>query len=270
MTIDPDDLEEMAESQPGDPNRHFLIYCDESGIDAGTVFGFGSLWMPWERRGDFLQLWRRLQQSHFPPSEAKWTKVKSQTLPFFEALVDEFFQRNWLMFHCLLIGKPQVDLSYHQNSWDLARRKHFVMLLTNKIKRFAAPGKQYRIRVDPLPSSYAKADEAAEIILRRMLNEDVHLRGMNVIHSLRTVDSKATPGVQLSDVLLGAIVSARRGQATSAAKHSLIKRIAGHLDWPDLLADTMPAVRKFNIWRFWHPTSGERRPEATRRHTSLL
>ena len=68
------------------------------------------------------------------------------------------------MFHCLLIGKPQVDLSYHQNSWDLARRKHFVMLLTNKIKRFAAPGKQYRIRVDPLPSSYAKADEAAEII----------------------------------------------------------------------------------------------------------
>ncbi len=79
MTIDPDDLEEMAESQPGDPNRHFLIYCDESGIDAGTVFGFGSLWMPWERRGDFLQLWRRLQQSHFPPSEAKWTKVKSQT-----------------------------------------------------------------------------------------------------------------------------------------------------------------------------------------------
>jgi hypothetical protein len=268
MIIDPDDLDEISTPQPGDPSRHFLIYCDESGIDGGTVFGFGSLWMPWERRGDFQQIWRRLHEDHFPPSEVKWTKVKSKTLPFFEALVDEFFTRNWLMFHCLLIGKPQVDLSYHKDNWDLARRKHFVMLLSNKIKRFAAPGKCYRIRVDPIASSYKKADEAAGIILQRIIDEVPKLKGSNVIHSLRTVDSKATPGVQLSDVLLGAVVSARRGKATSEEKRRLTNRIAEHLGWPDLHADTLPDVRKFNIWRFWDPTSGEARPEITRRRTS--
>lgn len=268
MLIDPDDLDEISTPQPGDPSRHFLIYCDESGIDGGTIFGFGSLWMPWERRGDFQQIWHRLHEEYFPPSEVKWTKVKSKTLPFFEALVDEFFKRNWLMFHCLLIGKPQVDLRYHNNNWDLARRKHFVMLLSNKIKRFAAPGKYYRIRVDPIASSYAKADEAAEIILQRIVDEVPKLNGANTIHSLRTVDSRATRGIQLSDVLLGAVVSARRGKATSEAKQRLTERIAGHLGWSDLNADTLPYVGKFNIWRFWDPTSGEPRPEITRRRTS--
>jgi hypothetical protein len=119
-------------------------------------------------------------------------------LPFFEALIDEFFRRNWLMFHCLLIGKSEVDLSFHENSWDLACRKHFTNLLANKIKRFAAPGKHYRIRVDPIHSSYAKADEVAEIILRNIMANAPSLKGQDVIESVVTVDSKQSPGVQLS------------------------------------------------------------------------
>src|SRR5690606_29870331 len=143
--------------------------------------------------------------------EVKWQKVKRQTLPFFLALVDEFFKRNWLMFHCLLIGRDEVDLAHHGNDWDLARRKHFTMLLANKIRRFAAPGKHYLIRVDPIHSSYKKADEAAEVILRNIVEQVPSLKGGHVIDSVRTVDSKQCPGVQLSDLLLGAVLEARHG-----------------------------------------------------------
>lgn len=86
-----------------------------------------------------------------------------------------------------------------------------------------------------------------------------------MIHSVRTVDSKETPGVQLSDLLIGAVMAARHKEITSRAKHKVITRIASHLGWDDLTTDTMPGAKKFNIWRFWDPKSGKPRPEVTRR-----
>jgi hypothetical protein len=82
-----------AQRHPDDPDRHYLIYCDESGLHGTRLTGFGSLWMTYERRGDFQQIWRDLHDRYFPPSEVKWERVKKETQPFFEALVDEFFRR---------------------------------------------------------------------------------------------------------------------------------------------------------------------------------
>lgn len=257
----------ISRQRKADPNRHYLIYCDESGIDGKRLQGFGSLWITYERRGDFQQIWQKFHCKYYPPSEVKWEKVKKKTYPFFKALVDEFFSRNWLMFHCLIISKDEVDLSCHEGDWDLARRKHFAGLLANKIKRFAKPGKHYRIRVDPIHSRYEKADETAEIILRNIIESEPALRGQDVIHSLITVDSKDTPGVQLSDLLLGAVMAARHKEISSEQKINLIKHIATYLGWNDLEADTMPGTQKFNIWRFWDPKSGKPRPEITRKKT---
>lgn len=40
------------------------IACDESGIDGQRFYGFGSLWMKYQRRGDFCQLIRELRSKH--------------------------------------------------------------------------------------------------------------------------------------------------------------------------------------------------------------
>lgn len=256
-----------ARRRVSDPQRNFLIFCDESGVHGARLEGFGSLWMPYERRGDFQQLWRDLHARYFPPSEVKWEKVKRATFPFFAALVNEFFARRWLMFHCLLISKREVDLAYHESDWGLARRKHFTMLLANKIRRFAAPGKRYIIRVDPMHSSYERAEEACATILGHILERSPSLRGNQTVQSLIPVDSKENPGVQLADLLVGAVLAARQGEISSEAKQALLKLIATHLGWPDLTTDTMPSAQKFNIWRFWDPQSGLPRPEITRRST---
>lgn len=155
----------------------------------------------------------------------------------------------------------------HDNDWDLARRRHFTLLPANKIKRFATPKKHYMIRVDPIHSSYAKADEACEAILRNIVEQAPTLRGTRTIHSVRTVESKATPGVQLADLLVGAVMAARHGDIEAEPKKALMRLIAEHLGWKDLLADTKPEAQKFNIWRFWDPTSRQPRPEITRRLT---
>jgi hypothetical protein len=224
--------------------------------------------MTYERRGDFSGKWRQLSEEHFPPSEVKWQKVKKKTLPFFEALVDWFFETNWLMFHCLVVARADVDMTHHRDI-DQQRMKHFTMLLANKVHRFSSPGKVYRIRVDPLASRYKKADETAEKVLRNTLEKRAGLQGTHTIHDLLTVDSRDTPGVQLSDLLLGAVLAARQGEVTAGPKLQLIARIADHLGWPDLESDTYPRVQKFNIWRFWDPTSGTPRPEDTRRRVRV-
>lgn len=84
-----------------------------------------------------------------------------------------------------------------------------------------------------------------------------------------TVDSKTSAGVQLSDFLLGAVMAARHNQVTSKSKQAVVDRICEHLGWDHLGHDTMPSVKKFNIWRFWDPTSGTPRPEVTRRRTRV-
>lgn len=248
-------------------DRRFHIYCDESGFHGSKLSGFGSLWLVHERRGDFQAAMRQLAVDHFPPSEVKWQKVKTKTEPFFLALVDEFFKRNWLMFHSLIFSKSEINLEYHDHDWDLARRKHFTLMLANKIKTFARPGKKYLIRVDPIHSRYAKADEAVEVILRNIIEQESSLQRQAVIESVRTVDSKTSPGVQLADFLLGAIMAARHGDFASTSKRLVIERICERLGWDHLGHDTMPDAKKFNIWRFWDPQSGVPRPEVTRKRS---
>jgi hypothetical protein len=139
------------------------------------------------------------------------------------------------------------------------------MLLKAKIRDLCStPGgskKRYHIRVDPLPSRYAKADEAAERIVNHQLMQDI---GHRAVATLFTRDSKKTSGIALADVLLGAVMDDWCGDSTIAPKLNVKKAIAEHLNWPDLAADTRPSEWKFNVWTFWDPTSNDERPAQTR------
>jgi hypothetical protein len=154
----------------------------------------------------------------------------------------------------------------HGGDMDLARRKHFNMLLTKKIERFrkAQPERQhtFRIWVDPIASRYQKAHEAVEVIannvLRPRAGRDSHGR-QGLRQELRRYAPPSSSATSCS------VPSWRLGRdaATSVGKVQLGKRIAGYLGWNDLRADTMPAERKFNIWYF-HDTRRTNREPTTR------
>lgn len=243
-------------------HRNYLVYCDESGIDGQVFYGFGSLWLPWERRGDLTGLVGRLRERHRYDDEIKWTAVNRRSVEFYRELVREFFARPWLMFHCIVVRKGYVDTSRHKD-FDEARRKHFAMLLKAKVKFFSAGArdKSYHVRVDPLPSRYAKADEAAFKIVGASLKKEL---GLAPLKSLITVDSRSSVGVQVADLLLGAVMSERQATVTSEFKKSLRAEVASHLGWPDLQADTRHWEWKFNIWHFHDPIRGGEREARTR------
>ena len=243
-------------------HRNYLVFCDESGTGGGVYYGFGSLWLPWERRGDFTGLVAELRDEHRYRDEIKWTNVNRWSEAFYVALVEEFFRRTWLMFHCLVVRKGYIDKGQHKD-FDEARRKHFGLLIKAKIKFFSgtAKDKAYHVRVDPLPSRYRKADEAAHKIVASTLMKEL---GVAPLKTLFTRDSKKTLGIQIADLLLGATMSEWQAEVTAAAKLHVRRTIVEHLGWDDLKADTHLREWKFNIWYFFDPAAGLRREVATR------
>jgi hypothetical protein len=261
------DLQPAEDLEPDPPPGvlRWLISCDESGTGGLPYYGFGSLWMPWQRRGDFAALVRDLRERHHHEHEFKWNKVGSVLLPFYQDLVGMFFKTNWLVFHCLVVQRAMVRKELHNNDFDLARRKQLTMLLTNKIARcrrvHRGREQTFRIWIDPIASRYHKADEVVEIVSNRVLHQPQ--RDGPIVDKVLTKDSKATSSIQLCDVLLGAVMDAWQRRATSQAKVDLQHRIAEHLGWKDLRSDTHQHERKFNIWFFYDSTRGPR-PVTTR------
>ncbi|MGE0322207.1 MAG: DUF3800 domain-containing protein [Polyangiaceae bacterium] len=251
-----------ADESPLPDHKNYLVYCDESGVGGQRYYGFGSLWMPWERRGDFSGLVKNLREKHGNSDEIKWNKVTRRSQAFYEELAAEFFKRSWLMFHCLIVRRGYVERKHHKDM-DQALRKHFAMLIKSKVKYFSAGDakKAYHIRVDPLPSRYGKADEAAHKIINNTLKKEL---GLAAVSSLFTRDSKATPGIMVADVLLGAVMAAWQGDVTAGPKLALMEAIADHLGWGDLKADTRHSEWKFNIWYFHDPSKNAAREAKTR------
>jgi hypothetical protein len=241
--------------------RNIVIYVDESGLHRAPYYAFGSLWMPWERRGTLAAFVDRLRDRDKYYDEAKWSSVPRRP-QFYEELVEEFFQRSWMMFHCLLVRKTDVDRSRHRGR-ENALQKHLTMLLDKKIGHFArlSAGATYRIRTDQLSVSYPKTDEVIEKIL------DADLKKLAVasrVHDVRQCDSRQTRGVQLVDVLLGAVTAAWQGDELVASKVELQRYIAGHLGWSSLRHDTHPGEVKFNVWHFHDPQAGGARVAQTK------
>ncbi|MDD9945710.1 MAG: DUF3800 domain-containing protein [Myxococcales bacterium] len=249
-------VDNLDEPAPG--TLRWLISCDESGVGGATHYGFGSLWMKWQRRGDFARIFRELRDAHGFTGECKWNRVKARTLPFYKDLAETFFRREWLSFHCIVVNRSHVDLDKHDRDWDLARRKHFTMLLTSKIRdcmRRHSPREQtFRVWVDPIASRYKKADEAVEVISNNVLKGA--LGEVRAVDKVKTHESHETPSIQLCDLLLGAVMEAWQNRAQAGAKRGAAKRelqshIAAHMGWDDLRAGTFRTERKVNIWYFW-------------------
>jgi hypothetical protein len=230
------------------------IACDESGVDGQVFYGFGSLWMKYQRRGDFIRIIRELRKKHRYDYEIKWQRAhRGQYQEFYRDSTEVFFKHAWLAFHCIIVRKGMVDKEFHDGDYDLAMRKHFTKLIATKIKvvKNAHPNRscEFRVEVDPLPSRYGKADEAFHKIANRTLMRD--LGGEALIKSVVTKDSKDSEQIQVADFLLGAVMSSFQGKSTSENKKAIAKNVAAYLGWDKLDHDTWPQERKFNVWYFY-------------------
>lgn len=239
----------------------WLVACDESGIGGDRYYGFGSLWLAWERRGDLTGQLAEIRARHGFNEELKWNKANTGKYQFMLDVVDWFFMRRWMAFHCLIVEKAVVNKEFHDGDFDLARRKHFTMLLTNKMKRcmrkHSGHEHTFRIWVDPIASRYSKADEAVEIISANTLHKELPGRRAEV--KVSTWESHDAGAIQVCDLLLGACVAAWNGKTSAPRKEAVQRHIAQRLGWEHLKWDTYRTEKKFNIWMFHDPVREHRK-----------
>ena len=247
-----------VENRPPPGVRRLAFYCDESGIGGNLRhYGFGSLIMHYQRRGDFADAFREI--SGHRTEEVKWNKAKRGKLANYKRLIDFFFETSWLYFHCKVVKRDWVDARrYHNGSYEQARVKHFTQFLANKVKHitklYPEREHEFRVYVDPIPSSYRKAAEAVHVISNHMVNQAVPesplLDGArrSPIRNVLEVDSKERPEIQLCDLLLGAVVDSWNEQSSNEAKQELKAHIAQYLGWENLRHGTYAGERKFNVW----------------------
>jgi hypothetical protein len=228
--------------------RNYLIYCAESGIDSQQYQGWGTLWIPAERRGDLAHSLRELKRKHVFQGEVKWGRVGYRNAPFFRELCGQFFRTNWMMFHCVVFRTAMIRPELFEGGGVEARLHRLSALLENKIDFFSGSGtdKIYHVRVGPLLSSHAEEDEKAGEITNAQLRQAL---GHAPIRTMLTRNSRESAGVQIADFLLGAVLASWNERvADDGPKAGVLRHVAKHLGWEDLQANTRPLEWKFNVW----------------------
>lgn len=244
--------------------RNYLVYCDDTGINS-AFYGWGLFWIPEEARGRLTGMVGRIRERHGYRHEIKWRNVDARSADFYMDLTSQFFQRDWMMFHALLVKRDRVDKSLHEHPGE-GRLKHLSMMVRKKIAFFAqgCEDKRYHLRVDPLGahSGYKKADEKLHRISDAMIEKEL---GWSALSTVFVRDSKSLTGIQLADFFLGAVAAPWQGNATNPHRLAVSQHVYWHLGWNDHEADTEPDEWKFNIWHFHPPRSGLDRYVRSRR-----
>jgi len=238
----------MNEERP----LQWLLAADERGIKGTPFHGFGLLWMNWDRRGDFNAALQALAERHKRRAWRGWEYARRLKNPaYHQALVDFFFERNWLAFHCIIVTEDILERGM--------KRDNFAELVADRLnrvqKRETDKPQNFRLWVNPGVRGRQTSDQAITHLTEKICTLQPDLRDV-----LRVMprESEDTPAIQLCDVLLGGTLEGWRNGQSGESATAVNRRLAEHLGWPDTRADTESWEIKFNVSRKGDPaTFGE-------------
>jgi len=221
------------------------IYCDESchlENDAQGVMVLGALSCPASNAREVALKVRALKRQHgiADATEIKWGKVSPGQLPFYLDLADLIFADDRLSFRGLVV--PTKSLLRHKDfhqTHDNWYYKMFFLLLRPMLHQDAS----FKIYLDIKDTR----GEQKVRELKSYLRNAVHDPRGQLVADIQQVHSRQVTGIQLGDLLIGAVSYVHRALATSPAKLSLVGRIKTHsnltLKW-----STAPGRKKFDLF----------------------
>lgn len=199
------------------------IYCDESchlENDGMKAMVLGALWCPADHRKLLSRKIKALKAEHgLPPSfEIKWVKVSPGKLPFYQALLDLFFEETMLHFRGLVVPNKQLldHERFTQNHNEFYYKQWYTLL-----NRLIDPEKCYRIFLDIKDTQgRRKVAKLHDVLCNANYDFD-----RSIIESIEQVQSHDVPLLQLTDLLIGALSYVHRGLHDSPAKQALVAHI---------------------------------------------
>lgn len=234
------------------------IFIDESRVAKGRFQLFGSFWIPRDRQTDFRQRFWKLWDREFPSrrSELKWTKVSKGKLSTYKKFMEFFLSFAQTDFRCVVLDTHALDYQgYHEGNKELGFYKFLYFFLSRNIEK----DYKYRAVRDPYQIFIDRRRKEGDIevgrlaALKTVLNNRLDDSCAEIIapcvKNVEATDSKESPEIQITDVILGAVGYGWEGFQTSLAKLELIKYIE-ELFGLRLKEETPYLTERINIWKF--------------------
>lgn len=222
----------------------YNIYCDESchlEHDHQKVMGLGAVWCPLKERKLISEEIKAINVKHnlHPKFEIKWTKVSLAKIQYYIEILEYFFENNNLHFRGLIIpDKSKLDHSAHNQTHD----EWYYKMYFNLLKVILSPDDRYNIYID-IKDTIGRNKVKK---LRDVLCNNIFDFSRDIIKKVQQVKSHEINILQLTDLLLGALVYANRGEFKSAAKAKLVDLLKERTEY-SLTKTTLLKENKFNI-----------------------
>lgn len=240
-----------AAGPPSSPPTR-VAFADESGTTSGTkCYAIGVVSLDRDKLPGFDALFEELRRRHGVRGEVKWTSIHNSHGQVNLALdwLDKVLSSQTGKLDVMVVHKRRY------RKWSAVgadRERAFYVTYTFLLKKVAEQARgTLEVSIDDRSDHYPKHHEAVEKIANNMLSR-LHARGE--LAGVRRAKSVETPGIQVADLLTGAICAAHQRRLDPKAKLNrakavAIERLAEMLGWDDLCYDTMPHS-KVNIWHF--------------------
>ena len=232
------------------------IYCDESchlQNDKQSAMVLGAVYCPAAKKAEIFTRLLELKYQHklIPKTvkdpkqnratyEIKWNKVSESQLPFYQDVIDFFFDDDDLSFRALVVpNKAELDYEAFGHTHDTFYYKMYYNLL----KVILNPEYAHNIYID------IKDTRSREKVhkLEQVLRNDKYDFSKEIIKKVQQVRSHEVELIQLADLFTGAMSYVHRGLHSSHAKNQLIEYIR-HKSRYTLLKSTLIKEKKFNLF----------------------
>jgi hypothetical protein len=228
----------------------YAVFADESGTHAkDRCYGIGALVVPTVKLDGFNRYFGQLKARHHVGQDAGWEPVSKSygDMNLCLDLLKAVLRSSSASFSVIVVKKDLYRM-WAENKED-AFWVTYQQLIVDRARM--KPG-EFKVTIDPRSDSYSKHDEVLEIIGNNILAK---VPGGGRLQEVAEGESKVDFGIQAADFLTGAVVAAHNvflnpSRPIHPGKILLAKRMAAVLGWSDLVCDTFPTEKKFNIWHF--------------------
>ena len=231
-----------------------VSFADESGTSKGPAsYTIGLVTVPINYLEEFNKKISEVYDQSGLQGEIKWEKIRKSAGQINLCLeILRIVLKSPCTFHAIAV-KKSCYRKWHSNEHD-AFYTTYNYLLRQSSKYHNA---QFQVYIDQRSLEYSKQEELMKIITNNMLSS---LPTKSRISQVKMDNSKLHWGLQVADILTGAVNTSYMHYLDPSLKFPIAKRIAvvkmaRMLGWTRLDFDTYPNP-KFNIWHFPRETRG--------------
>lgn len=234
----------------------YNVYCDESchlEHDDSSAMFLGAITCPKSDVRKYLKDIKRIKEKHGLNSsyEFKWTKVSQGALPFYEEIIEYFFQSE-MGFRCVIAnGKKELSNEIFNQTYDEWYYKMYYLLLSKMLDT----ENMYYVYADIKDTNGGRKVKK----LQEIINNFLYCFSSECLKRVQLVRSDEISLIQLADLLIGTVAYTNRFLAdfnppenVSKAKIKLCKYVMYLSGGFSLTQSTSKDEKKFNIFA-WEP-----------------